>query len=236
MKTKKSKKPLLIVAICLMVALVMGMGAMTYARYVSTTELGSTQATAAMWGYVVTTDASEMFGTDYTKNGTFATVVDENGVAIKSSSENLVLAPGSTGSIDIIINGTAEVLAEFSITIDALNSKVPSVDVTVDEETTTYAPILWSLKEDGVVVDEDMTLAELVTAAADFDATLTPGTELVNKTYTISWEWPLDSGNDGADTAIGLTAAEEDIDEAVYSNVETQLVLDLSVTIRQIQE
>ena len=59
-KTRNNKrKPLLVVALVLMVALVLGMGAMTYSRYISTAEMddGKTTATVAKWGYVVTINA-----------------------------------------------------------------------------------------------------------------------------------------------------------------------------------
>ena len=61
----KNKKFLVIIATVLMACLVVGMGAMTYSRYISTTELPAQSATAAKWGYVITADASNLFGSDY---------------------------------------------------------------------------------------------------------------------------------------------------------------------------
>ena len=59
------KKSLVIIAMVLMVALVVGMGAMTYSRYVSTTDVPAQNATAAKWGFVVTANTSGLFGDAY---------------------------------------------------------------------------------------------------------------------------------------------------------------------------
>ena len=50
-KNRKNRKPLIVVAMLLMVALVVGLGAMTYSRYVSSFNSGTQQATAAKWGF-----------------------------------------------------------------------------------------------------------------------------------------------------------------------------------------
>ena len=57
-----TKKHLTIVAVVLMVALVVGMGAMTYARYISSYDSGEQIATAAKWGFVVNADTTNLFG------------------------------------------------------------------------------------------------------------------------------------------------------------------------------
>ena len=59
MNKTKNKKLFMVVAVVLMVALVAAMGTITYSRYVSSSDLGSQQATAAKWGLnvqAVTTD------------------------------------------------------------------------------------------------------------------------------------------------------------------------------------
>ena len=74
-RKQNAKKVTVIAAVILMFSLVIGMGAFTYAKYVSTQETGNQNATAAKWGIVISADAS-MFGTDYTKgDGANATVV-----------------------------------------------------------------------------------------------------------------------------------------------------------------
>ena len=74
-RKQNAKKVTVIAAVILMFSLVIGMGAFTYAKYVSTQETGNQNATAAKWGIVISANAS-MFGTDYTKgDGANATVV-----------------------------------------------------------------------------------------------------------------------------------------------------------------
>ena len=94
---KKNKKLLAIIAVVLMIGLVAGMGAMTYARYISTVTTAPNQATAAKWGFVVNVDASNLFSTDYVKDGNYSKpTTTGHGVAIKAANQSL--APGSTGS------------------------------------------------------------------------------------------------------------------------------------------
>ena len=112
-KSRKSKKLLVVVAVILMLGLVVGMGAMTYSRYVTSGSTAQT-ATAAKWGFVVTVSADDLFASDYTKadGASLATKATGTGVAVHASTTgtNLV-APGTTGSMTITISGSAEVLA-----------------------------------------------------------------------------------------------------------------------------
>ena len=51
MKSRKNKKMLVAVAMILMIALVAGMGAMTYSKYITSGTTGEQTATAAKWGF-----------------------------------------------------------------------------------------------------------------------------------------------------------------------------------------
>ena len=237
-KTRNNKrKPLLVVALVLMVALVLGMGAMTYSRYISTAEMddGKTTATVAKWGYVVTINANNMFGEEYNNN----IVATENGdndvraVVEYDGENNLIVAPGTSGSMTITVNGKADVLAQLSI--DVVNDYK---DISLKEGGQPYNPIKWTLKDGENVVPaaNGVTLGKLVEELKECTQVIKAG-DNINKTYTISWSWPLDSSNDDADTVLGWYSAGQigNYNNSIYTDIVNQIKLDLSVTIKQIQ-
>ena len=61
----KKKRLSVVVATALMASLVVGMGAMTYSKYITSTSIPTQQATAANWGFVITADATNLFGRNY---------------------------------------------------------------------------------------------------------------------------------------------------------------------------
>lgn len=212
-KFNKKKKMLVILSIVLMLTMVVGMGAFTFAKYVTTQTAGD-QANTAQWGFVITADASNLFGTKYTlpEGGTSATVVETgNGVAVKATGEGNIVAPGTTGSMTFSISGKAEVRAKVSLKLAATTK-----DIYLD----TYYPVKWTIKENGTEIYSDKTLSDALTflkSKVDEIGSIAPGTE-VNKTYVISWAWAFDSGNNQSDTVLGLLAGgktEEQIN-AIY--------------------
>lgn len=223
---RNAKKGIVALAMFLMIALVFGMGAMTYSKYITSVTAPAQSATAAKWGFVVTADASNMFGADYTKGaGDYSTVVTPTGVAVHADAN--VVAPGCTGSMTVVVNGSAEVLAKFTLSATDL------ADVSVDVSGVAYNPIKWTLSKNGASVVADTTLADLATKFAANSTNYTPGT-VVNDTYTISWAWAF-SGNDAADTAIGLAAAGKTYDTVTYTNVNTTVSLTVAATLEQVQ-
>lgn len=237
-KFNKKKKMLVILSIVLMLTMVVGMGAFTFAKYVTTQTAGD-QADAAEWGFVITADASDLFGTDYTLSGTgtSATVVPTgSGVAVKATGTGNVVAPGTTGSMTFSISGEAEVRAKVSLELAA------TTDIHLD----TYYPVKWTLKENGTSVRTDVTLSEALTAlesSVDGIGSKAPGTE-VNKTYVISWAWAFDSGNNQSDTVLGLLAGGKTVEQinGIYgaNTVEagkygTSIAFGFTVTVEQTQ-
>lgn len=255
-KSRKSKKLLVVVAVVLMLGLVVGMGAMTYSKYVTSGTTGTQTATAAKWGFVVTVNANDLFATDYTKLGdaTLATkaTATGTGVAVHASSTANVVAPGTTGSMTITISGRAEVLAQLTIKLDGSSS-----DIYCD----TYHPVKWTLTKQGVTtttIVENETLEGLNTALASMDDTkFTPGTDTdITAIYTLTWKWDLANSEADAnvkDTVIGYkafgkfsyadisgkyvgsTLISDKISEAVYNNISTQMSFNLLVSVEQIQ-
>lgn len=198
-KFNKKKKMLVIASIVLMLTMVVGMGAFTFAKYV-TTHTADDQANTAQWGFVITADASDLFGTDYTLSGTgtSATVVPTgSGVAVKATGEGNVVAPGTTGSMTFSISGKAEVLAKVSLVL------AETKDIHLNNA---YYPVKWTITENGTSVCKNAKLFDALTELkSKVDGTIEPGT-VVNKTYVISWTWAFSGGDDQSDTVLCLLA------------------------------
>lgn len=240
-KFNKKKKMLVILSIVLMLTMVVGMGAFTFAKYV-TTHTADDQAKTAQWGFVITADASNLFGTDYTLSGTgtSATVVPTgSGVAVKATGTGNVVAPGTTGSMTFSISGKAEVLAQVSL------EWTETADIHLDA----YYPVKWTITESvsEPPVCENAKLSEALAALkSKVDGTIEPGTE-VNKTYVISWAWAFDSGNNQWnqwDTVLGLLAGGKtvaEINEIYEKNTvetgkySTSIAFGFTVTVEQTQ-
>lgn len=250
MKSRKNKKMLVAVAMVLMIALVAGMGAMTYSKYISSTTLPAQTATAAKWGYVVTTDVDDLFVSDYKNDGSQATAtVDGAGnIVVNGTADAKVVAPGTSGSMAITLSGSAEVAAKltFNITITS--------DISFDG----YNPIKWTLKKGENPVDgcENVTLATLKTKAAALSSTIAPGDDSAAGIYTISWVWDFETDNatNARDTLIGLKAtgttawtAIKDVKcatgetyavfttEEKYNAIVTQVSFNIEVKLEQVQ-
>lgn len=193
MKSRKNKKMLVAVAMVLMIALVAGMGAMTYSKYITSGKTGEQTATAAKWGFVVTVNAENLFASDYKKDGANAVAkVDGSGnVVVNGTGTAKVVAPGTKGSMTINISGSAEVNAQLTI---ALAKDTTIKEIKYDD----YYPIKWTL-DDGSTTKEYDTLTEAIGALTTTTQVLAAGSTY-NKDYTLSWEWPLVTATAGLNT------------------------------------
>ena len=263
MKLRKNKKILVAVAMVLMIALVAGMGAMTYSRYITSTTTGEQTATAAKWGFVVTVDADNLFGSDYKKDGANAVAkVDGTGdLVVNGTGDAKVVAPGTKGSMTISITGSAEVNARLTITADSIQEiYYKSTDANVDD----YYPVRWTIT-DGGSLNETGTLEEVIAALTGTSTVLAAGVTQ-NVTYTLSWEWALETAGTNSlngtnrnveDTLIGFKAAgktwedingknvgtfqigdtkEVDTDYASSTAIKTTMSFSLVVSVEQTQE
>lgn len=254
MKTRKNKKMLVAVAMVLMIALVAGMGAMTYSKYITSGKTGEQTATAAKWGFVVTVNTENLFGSDYNKDGAnaVAKVGGSGALVVNGTADAKVVAPGTTGSMTINISGKAEVNARLTIKkADDFELKEIKYD--------TYNPIKWTLT-DGSTTTQYATLSDVINALSGTSQVLVAGTEY-NKNYTLSWEWPLETTTTGLngtnrnveDTLIGFKAngtSWGDISEtyvgdyqigsadteAKYNAIKTTMSFSLVVSVEQTQE
>ena len=151
MKNKKGKKLVVLGAMAALLTLIGVSGSQTYAKYIESTTVKSTQATVAKWGFVQNTETGKLFGEDYgLDSGTLSSIEAVSGTNITISSvtaDSNVVAPGSTGYMTYSIDGLAEVDFEVRFTVD--DNKV--YDILLDDGIAghdDYLPLLWTVTYD----------------------------------------------------------------------------------------
>lgn len=190
MKNKRSL--FIVVAMVLLLAVVIGMGGTTFAKYISKSDNVTNEARVAKWGYTFSA-TTDLFGKEYTKGTTYAEVVADNGVAVVA--EDLVVAPGTAGEMTFTINPNgSEVLTQ--ITFDVADGYT---DIYLED----YHPLVWTLN--GTKAGTNGTMAELVTALEALTYVIEPETTTPTE-VEIAWSWEFSNGHDVEDTALGVKA------------------------------
>ena len=115
---KDNRKSILVIGLLLLLVAVIGFGGYTLSKYVTKKSVQG-NATVAKWGLSVKADGSKMFGSNYKFETTNSVVTaDNSSLTVKAlSADRRLVAPGTTGSMDITIEGTAEVAAEITFAI-----------------------------------------------------------------------------------------------------------------------
>ena len=251
---KDNRKSVFVIALLLLLVAVIGFGGYTLSKYVTKkSETGS--ASVAKWGYTIEANADKLFGTKYTFDNKNSVVTDSNAkltVAASDAKTNKV-APGTTGSMTFSVKGTAEVLAQLSISMtDVQDVKLVYKKGTGAE--TEYTPVKWTLKKNNTVVsvklnesDADVTalsgvsLADIQKGLATV-STITPNATRIDDTYTISWVWEFENKTAGAtseqkeetdslDTLLGMVANAGTHTEAVKNGDYTEVVDKTNTTV-----
>lgn len=153
----------------------------TWAKYTSSVS-GSDSARVAKWEFtlnsVAVTNSAVATPQDVTFD-LFKTIKDTDGSAETdlSATDGSIIAPGTQGSFDLVINNTSEVNATYSIDYTITNEDSIPVQFSVDGTN-------WSSSLEDVAA----------TPIAHTNGT---------KTITVQWKWAFD-GNDNVDTLLGL--------------------------------
>lgn len=252
---KDNRKSIFVIALLLLLVAVIGFGGYTLSKYVTKkSETGS--ASVAKWGYTIEANADKLFGTKYTFDNKNSVVTDSNAkltVAASDAKTNKV-APGTTGSMTFSVKGTAEVLAQLSISMtDVQDVKLVYKKGTAGADTE-YAPVKWTLKKNDTVVkvklnESDATATDLsgVSLAAIQKglatvSTITPNATEINDTYTISWVWEFENKTanatseqkeetDSLDTLLGMVANAGTHDVAVKNGDYTEVLGKTNTTV-----
>lgn len=153
----------------------------TWAKYTSSVS-GSDSARVAKWEFTLNSVAVTNSAVATPQNVTFdlfKTIKDTDGSAETdlSAIDGSIIAPGTQGSFDLVINNTSEVNATYSIDYTITNEDSIPVQFSVDGTN-------WSSSLEDVAA----------TPIAHTNGT---------KTITVQWKWAFD-GNDNVDTLLGL--------------------------------
>lgn len=220
---KKQKRTATIASMAALLAVVLGMGGQTFAKYVTTNTAPASQATIAKWGVVIknTVEAgTEVFKDDY---GT-----------VKSSDARDVVAPNTSGTYGLLVTGNPEV--KVKVTID-----LTIQDIFVETAEGTYYPIVWTLngqKFNGATAASDLE------SAVDSIETYAANKNLTEVNFTLSWEWAFDNSTK-ASTEVGYNAKANDFDtllgdiaageSVTYDDAETTLKVGVTATVEQVE-
>lgn len=224
----------------------------TFAKYV-TSGYGHESARVAKFGVTMSVATDTAFKKTYATDNSPVSTTITNSVD-SSGSENLV-APGTKGSNFVVlsITGTPEVAVNVKIAAEGYDvflkaGKYPDLTTAADDIFTLendYHPITYTLRKTGesdpvktgnldAIIDYLNNLNKLSgNPSGNYEA----NTDLsqVFGTYTLSWEWKFDGGNDKADTLLGaITAGSSNVTGTPGTDYQTGIGFTLTATVTQI--
>lgn len=230
-RSNKKTRAVIITAILLLLIAVVCLCGITFAKYITSKTVNTSNTTVAKWGFIVKANADNLFGAEYSKGeiktDSTATAVDV--AASFTDADATVVAPGTKGSMTFSIEGSAEVMARISVTAAAGMKDVSLTYTKTGESTATvYNPIVWKLEESASESGSYTAVADLTGADlnADDGSTLVKGTlayalkqaekaggdyapnaTAIAKFYKLSWEWTFEDSTvadkDKLDTILG---------------------------------
>lgn len=229
-ENKKNKKVVVVAAMALLLALVGISGGETYAKYASS-QSNNDKATVAKWGYVVSVDVADLFGESYSDhNDNLCTPLpNDTGVNVNAATDSTnIVAPGTTGSMTMSVNGDAEVLSQINTDFEIQDIVLKTTDGQGNSNVD-YYPLHWTIKVDakytevgqsvktfdfdpnandvqntktfnGVNAVDD--IDDVLDAVDTFYTSIKPNTS-IEYTLTLSWEWKFSNNKDTEDTVFG---------------------------------
>ena len=255
---KKQKRTATIASMAALLAVVLGMGGQTFAKYITTERVETQSAIVAKWGVVAKIDATGLFGKEYEKN-----IIKDGGADIVASGSTNVIAPGSSGSVSMLLTGDPEV--STNVVVEATGTDVVlqygiyenGASIATKYE---YYPIVWTLYDNtakqnvlvtgteanGEIVRLGDIIEKINSVSGDYEAN---EFEDAVFDYTLSWAWDFDDNgagtNDNKDTALGNIIAgvddeyidpnKSDKEEYYTSGTLTSLSFSISMTVTQTQ-
>ena len=240
MKRNENKKSLTkkIVAgtgLALLLALVGYTGANTYAKYISSATTQTQSATVAKWGVVVSATTAA-FAEEYIND----TKAEASSDKVEVSASNLTLAPGTKGSLTITVSGQPEVASQLKFDFD------DTVDVTEVHYGDSYYPVVWTFKaQNNATIEKTGKLSEIATYVEGLNNLVyAPNAVNLADTYTLSWEWPFETGatpaekaqNNLYDTYIANKAVGTSGLEVGNQTIEYQVNFKLNVVVEQLDK
>lgn len=197
MKKENKKKVVTLSAMAALLAVVLGMGGKTYAKYFTSNTTDGDSATVAKWG-LVSNLKDDTLGSAFKKTYNNGSVESQE---ISSSVERLVVAPGTAGSISFTTSGTAEVDALINFSVNSYTPISLSTVAADSTKTVVYTPIEWTVELDGGTASPITDFAAY-TQSFEYDANTSAA-----HTIKLNWSWDFDDNgngtNDTYDTILG---------------------------------
>ena len=232
---KKQKRTATIASMAALLAVVLGMGGQTFAKYIETETATTPQATVAKFGLVTNVNA---MGSMVNEAYTAGVISDDDASTASVLGSDIVVAPGTSGSFALTIDGVAEVRTKLDITTSGNT-------ITCKDGSTIYEPVRWSTDGSSYVTFDEM----CDNLEAMSKTSINPGAG-VDMDVTISWKWSFDGtdslpSNNLYDTVLGTAVSKGvkvdtatdftyDANSTTYQVV-TVLNFGISVTLTQIQ-
>lgn len=210
MEKNKTMKMILITLLIAMIALVLVSG--TYAKYTSSAS-GSDTARVAKWSFIVG-------GNDIVAENTFTfdlfkTIKDTDGkdeTDVVSANADRVIAPGTSGSFDLVLENKSETSAKYSVTYTVTNTESIPVQFSVN----------------GTDWKDNIEELNISTSATDTKLDANNGT----KTITIQWRWAYENTKENATTEEKKATDEKDMTLGKVGTA--KLIVQADVTATQI--
>lgn len=178
----KRNKTTVIITIALILALIaLILVASSYAKYISS-GAGSDTARVAKWSFKV--GNNDIVATDTFEFDLFKTITDTEGTTetdVVSANSDKVIAPGTSGSFELVLENKSEVSAKYGI------------EYTI--ENTESIPVQFSVNGGETWTDS---LTNVIANDADTKLAANNG----SKTITVQWRWAYE-GNDATDVTLG---------------------------------
>ena len=189
MEKNKTMRMILITLLIAMIALVLVSG--TYAKYTSSAS-GSDTARVAKWSFIVG-------GNDIVAENTFTfdlfkTIKDTDGkdeTDVVSANADRVIAPGTSGSFDLVLENKSETSAKYSVTYTVTNTESIPVQFSVNG------------------TDWKDNIEELNISASDTKTKLEANDGTA--TITIQWKWDYENTKENATTEEKKATDEKDM-------------------------
>lgn len=198
----------------------------TFAKYTTGGD-GAAHARVAHWGVTVEMQGDPLFKNEYTNAA--------NALIVESSSDDVIVAPGTSGKTTFSISGKPEVATEISIEIKNVK------DVHLGE----YYPLHWKLT---LVSDASQNVSNVLLAEGELadivkflneeympDAKYAPN-ENLGAIFELSWEWTFENGvgqNNDKDSDLGDLAANGGADD---ENNCTIINYEIHITVDQVED
>lgn len=210
MEKNKTMRMILITLLIAMIALVLVSG--TYAKYTSSAS-GSDTARVAKWSFIVG-------GNDIVAENTFTfdlfkTIKDTDGkdeTDVVSANADRVIAPGTSGSFDLVLENKSETSAKYSVTYTVTNTESIPVQFSVN----------------GTDWKDNIEELNISTSATDTKLDANNGT----KTITIQWRWAYENTKENATTEDKKATDEKDMTLGKVGTA--KLIVQADVTATQI--